>query len=75
MKMTYEEYMNKVESKSSTTERSSIKKSNKSVWVSKRGLRNFYRMENQDYVLIDQKENERIYGIFDGHGKYGTMIS
>lgn len=48
----------------------------KNLWISKRGTRNFYIMENQDYVLIDEKNKDyRLYGILDGHGKYGKLIA
>ena len=48
----------------------------KNLWISKRGTRNFYIMENQDFVLIDEKNKDyRLYAIMDGHGKYGKLIA
>lgn len=48
----------------------------KNLWISKRGTRNFYIMENQDHVLIDEKTKDyRLYAILDGHGKYGKLIA
>lgn len=48
----------------------------KNLWITKRGTRNFYIMENQDFVLIDEKNKDyRLYAILDGHGKYGRMIA
>ena len=48
----------------------------KNLWISKRGTRNFYIMENQDFVLIDEKnKGYRMYAILDGHGKYGKLIA
>lgn len=33
-------------------------------------------MENQDFVLIDEKNKDyRLYVILDGHGKYGKQIA
>lgn len=47
----------------------------KSISISKRGIRNFYLMENQDHIFIDEREHYRLYGIYDGHGKYGRMMA
>lgn len=33
------------------------------------------RDTNQDRLLIDKKKHELIIGVFDGHGKYGDIIS
>lgn len=50
-------------------------KTDKSISISKRGIRNFYLMENQDVIFVEEKECSQFYGVYDGHGKYGRMMA
>lgn len=46
------------------------------AFVSKMGFRNFDNMENQDAILLENISNKcKVYGIFDGHGQHGKMMS
>lgn len=40
------------------------------------GIRNYDNMENQDVIYEEQLSNKcKIYGVFDGHGRYGRDMS
>lgn len=44
--------------------------------TTKKGLRNFETLENQDYILIDRIASIfKYFCIFDGHGNYGKNIA